>query len=126
MQAGPGKQGSSKTPRQCLCVLLHSFENNWGKWRREEMRRETSFKNYFGGGMNWEIGIDSQSVSSVAQSRLTLCNPMNHSTPGLPVHHQLLEFTLMSIESVIIQLSHPLLSPSPPAFNLSQHQGLFK
>ena len=90
------------------------------------MRRETSFKNYFGGGMNWEIGIDSQSVSSVAQSRLTLCNPMNHSTPGLPVHHQLLEFTLMSIESVIIQLSHPLLSPSPPAFNLSQHQGLFK
>ena len=57
------------------------------------MRRETSFKNYLGGGMNWEIGIDSQSVSSVAQSRLTLCDPMNHSTPGLPVHHQLLEFT---------------------------------
>ena len=65
------------------------------------MRRETSFKNYLGGGMNWEIGIDSQSVSSVAQSRLTLCDPMNHSTPGLPVHHQLLEFTLMSIESVM-------------------------
>ena len=51
--------------------------------------------------MNWEIGIDSQSVSSVAQSRLTLCDSMNHSTPGLPVHHQLLEFTLMSIESVM-------------------------
>ena len=65
------------------------------------MRRETSFKNYLGGGMNWEIGIDSQSVSSVAQSRLTLCDSMNHSTPGLPVHHQLLEFTLMSIESVM-------------------------
>ena len=80
------------------------------------MRRETSFKNYLGGGMNWEIGIDSQSVSSVAQSRLTLCDPMNHSTPGLPVHHQLLEFTLMSIESVMpsncLILCCPLLLPS--------------
>ena len=66
--------------------------------------------------------------SSVAQSCLTLCNPMNRSTPGLPVHHQLPEFTQTHVHRVgdAIQLSHPLLSPSPPALNLSQHQGLFK
>ena len=61
--------------------------------------------------------------SSVAQSRLTLCDPMNRSTPGLPVHHQLLEFTQTHIHRVsdAIQPSHPLLSPSPPAPNPSQH-----
>ena len=66
--------------------------------------------------------------SSVAQLCLTLCKPMNCSTPGLPVHHQLLEFTQTHAYWVgdAIQSSHPLLSPSPPAFNLSQHQGLFK
>ena len=62
--------------------------------------------------------------SSVFQSCLTLCNPMNRSTPGLPVHHQLPEFTQTHIHQVgdAIQPSHPLLSPSPPALNLSQHQ----
>ena len=62
-----------------------------------------------------------------AQSRLTLCDPMDYSTPGLPVHHQVLEFTQTHVHWVgdAIQLSHPLPSPSPPAFNLSQHQGLF-
>ena len=66
--------------------------------------------------------------SSVAQSCLTLCDPMNCSTPGLPVHHQLLEFTQTHAHWVsdAIQPSHPLLSPSPPAFSLSQHQGLFQ
>ena len=66
--------------------------------------------------------------SSVAQSCPTLCNPMNRSTPGLPVHHQLLEFTHTHVHWVgdAIQPSHPLLSPSPPALNLSQHQGLFQ
>ena len=66
--------------------------------------------------------------SSVAQSCPTLCNPMNHSTPGLPVHHQLPEFTQTHVHRVgdVIQPSHPLSSPSPPALNLSQHQGLFK
>ena len=70
----------------------------------------------------------SQSVSSVAQSFPTLCDPMNHSTPGLPVHHQLPEFIQTHVHQVgdAIQPSHPLSSPSPPAFNLSQHQGLFK
>ena len=66
------------------------------------------------------------SVSSVAHSCPTLCNPMNRSTPGLPVHRQLPEFTQIHGHRVsdAIQPSHPLSSPSPPAFNLSQHQGL--
>ena len=66
--------------------------------------------------------------SSVAHSCLTLCNPMDCSTPGLPVHHQLPELTQTHVHCVgdAIQPSHPLSSPSPPAFNLSQHQGLFQ
>ena len=65
---------------------------------------------------------------SVTQSCPTLCNPMDCSTPGLPVHHQLPEFAQTHVHRVsdAIQLSHPLSSPSPPAFNLSQHQGLFQ
>ena len=66
--------------------------------------------------------------SSVAHSCPTLCDPMNRSTPGLPVHHQLPEFTQTPMHLVdnAIQPSHPLSSPSPPAFNLSPHQGLFQ
>ena len=66
--------------------------------------------------------------SSVAQSCLTLCDPMNRSTPGLPVHHQLPEFTQTHVHRVsdAIQPSHPLSSPSPPAPNPSQHQSLFQ
>ena len=66
--------------------------------------------------------------SSVAQSCLTLCEPMNRSMPGLPVHHQLPEFTQTHVHQVgdAIQPSHPLSSPSPPALSLSQHQGLLQ
>ena len=66
--------------------------------------------------------------SSVAQSWPTLCDPMNRSTPGLPVHHQLPEFTQTHVHRVsdAIQPSHPLSSPSPPAPNPSQHQSLFQ
>ena len=66
--------------------------------------------------------------SSVAQSCPTLCDPMNRSTPGLPVHHLLPEFTQTHIHRVsdAIQPSHPLSSPSPPAPNPSQHQSLFQ
>ena len=66
--------------------------------------------------------------SSVAQSCLILCNPMNRSKPGLPVHHQLPEFTQTPVHRVsdAIQPSHPLSSPSPPAPNPSQHQSLFR
>ena len=73
-------------------------------------------------------GISSVQFSSVAQSCPTLCHPMNHSTPGLPVHHKLPEFTQTHVHQVsdAIQPSHPLSSPSPPAPNPSQHQGLFQ
>ena len=66
--------------------------------------------------------------SSVAQSCPTLCNPVNHSTPGFPVHQQILEFTQTHVHPVCnaIQPSHPLSFPSPPAPNPSQHQGLFQ
>ena len=66
--------------------------------------------------------------SSVAQSCPTLCDPMNRSTPGLPVHQQLPEFTQTHVHQVgdAIQPSHPLLSPSPPAPKPSQHQSLFQ
>ena len=74
--------------------------------------------------------MDNHSVqfSSVAQLCLTLCDPMNRSTPGLPVHHQLLEFTQTHVHRVsdAIQPSHPLSSPFPPALNPSQHQSLFQ
>ena len=82
------------------------------------------------------VGLNEQNIglppivqfSSVTQSCPTLYDPMNHSTPGLPVHHQLPESTQTHVHWVsdAIQPSHPLSSPSPPALNLSQHQGLLK
>ena len=74
------------------------------------------------------IAISSIQFSSVAQSCPTICHPMDCSTPGLPVHHQLLEFTQTHVHWVgdAIQTYHPLSSPSPPTFNLSQHQRLFQ
>ena len=67
-------------------------------------------------------------VSSLTHWGPTLCNPMDCTTPGLPIHHQLQALTQTHIHHVsdTIQPSHPLSSPSPPAFNLSQHQGLFQ
>ena len=72
--------------------------------------------------------IQSVQLSSVAQTCLTLCDPMNRRTPGLPVHHQLPEFTQTHVHRVSddIQPFHPLSSPSPPAPNPSQHQSLFQ
>ena len=86
-------------------------------------------------GISWPLRLDTFKIltqyfvqfSSVAQSCPTLCDPMNHSTPGLPVHHQLPVLVQTHIHRVsdAIQPSHPLLSPSP-AFSLSQHQGLLQ
>ena len=72
--------------------------------------------------------FSSVQFSSVTQLCPTLCDPMNCSTPGLPVHHQLSEFTQTHVGQVgdAIQPSHPLSSPSPPAPNPSQHQSLFQ
>ena len=77
---------------------------------------------------SYSILSSSDQIRSVAQLCPTLCDPMNHSTPGLPVHHQLPEFTEIHVHRVsdAIQPSHPLSSPSPPAPNPSQHQSLFQ
>ena len=74
------------------------------------------------------MSFSSVQFSSVAQSCLTLCDPMNCSTPGLPVHHQLPEFTQTHVHWVgdAIQPSHPLSSPSSPTLSLSQHQSIFQ
>ena len=74
------------------------------------------------------MGHPVDQFSSVAQSCLTLCDPMNRSTPGLPVHHHLLEFTQTHVHRVrdAIQPSHPRSSTSSPAPNPSQHQSLFQ
>ena len=77
-------------------------------------------------GSSWFPNV--AQFSSVIQSCPTLCDPIDCSTPGLPVHHQLLEFIQTHVHRVgdAIQPSHPLSSPSPPAFHLSQHKGLFR
>ena len=88
-------------------------------------------ENYYIINMNFNEDPDVRQeleFSSVPQSCLTLCDPMNHSTSGLPVHHQLPEFTQPHAPRVsdAIQPSYPLSSPSPPAPNPSQLQGLFQ
>ena len=75
-----------------------------------------------------DIQFSSVHFSSVTQSCLTVCDAMSYSMPGFPVHHQCSEPTQIHVHRVndVIQPSHPLTFPSPPAFNLSQHQGLFQ
>ena len=84
-----------------------------------------AFVSYAFRNRSWEILL---CCCSVAKSCLTLCDPMNCSTPGFPVLHHLREFTQTHVHWVghTIQPSHPLSSPSPPAFNLSQDQSLFQ
>ena len=78
--------------------------------------------------IKFNLTISFSLFDSVTQLCLTLCNPLDCGTPGFPVHHQLPEFAQTYVHQVgdAIQPSHPLLSLSPPAFNLSQHQGLFQ
>ena len=85
-------------------------------------------KNIYSCFIDYVKAFDCVQFSSVTKSCPTLCDPMNLSTPGLPVHHQILEFTQTHVHRVsdAIQPSHPLSSTFPPALNLSQHHGLFK
>ena len=85
-------------------------------------------KNIYFCFIDYAKAFDCAQFRSVTQSYLTLCDPMDCSTPGFPVHPQLLELTQTHVHWVgdAIQPSHPLFSPSPPAFNLPQHQGLFQ
>ena len=77
-------------------------------------------------GTTWSVALSSVQSSEVTQSCPTLCDPMDCSTPSFPVHHQLPELAQTHLHRVAdtTQPSHLPLSPSPPAFNLSQHQGL--
>ena len=90
--------------------------------------KETCPLKAFAGKQKLLYWLPSVQFSSVAQSCPTLWDPMNCSTPGLPVHHQLPEFTQTHVHRVgdAIQSSHPLSSPSPSALNPSQHQDPFK
>ena len=93
------------------------------RWKKPKWSLAEEWITKCGIYLQWNIQFN-----SVAQSCPTVCDPMNCSTPGLPIHHQLPESTQTHVHWVsdAIQPSHPLLSHSPPAFNLSQHQGLFK
>ena len=113
-----------------LCATL------WTVARQAPQSMEFSRKEYWSGSPFTSPGdlpypaIEPTSLqfSSVAQSCLTLCDHMNHSMPGLPIHHHLLEFTQTHVHRVgdAIQPSQPLSSPSPPTPNPSQNQGLFQ
>ena len=109
-------------------LVLNIGKNHWIIWwtagrslfrKTRQNKTSTMMVKYCN---KWEAQF-----SSVAQSCLTLCDPMDSCTPGFPVHHQLLELTQINVHWVAdaIQPSHPLLSPSP-TFNLSQHQGVFQ
>ena len=102
-----------------VCVLLpgttsYSYKNIWERFHYASSRKKKS-----------DYCVQ---LSSVAESCLTLCDSVECSMQGLPVHHKLLEFTQTHVHRVgdAIQPTHPLAFPFPPTFNLSQHQGLFK
>ena len=110
--------------------LLHLAHGslNFSVWFSSKVHFCCGSTHHLGHLFSFFLAINSVQFSSVAQSCLTLCDSVNHSTPGLPVHHQLLEFTQTHVHQVgdAIQPSNPLSSPSLPAPNLSQHQGLFQ
>ena len=106
--------------REAWRAAVHGVAKSW-TWL-------TEWLNWTDVNLMSKITSLSSEFSSVTQSCLTLCNPMDCSTPGLPVHHQLLEFSQTHVHWVgdTIQPYYPLSSPSPPIFNLSQHQDLFQ
>ena len=109
-------------------IHLHCGRSGFKPWvGKNPWRRERIPTPVFWPGEFHRL-YSSVQFSSVTQSCPTPCNPMDCSTPGLPVHYQLLEFTQTHVHQVgdAIQSSHPLSFPSSPVLNLSQHQGLFK
>jgi len=122
------------TMRMLLFILLFKLWSLWLLWSDYSLR--TQRKPSIWPTLFYRIDESTKKhysfsiiqFSSVAQSCPTLCDSMDCSTPGLPVHHQLPEFTQTHVHWVgdAIQPSHPLSSPSPPALNLCQHQGLFQ
>ena len=113
-----------------LCLLYPDYINSYT--RNLVVKKERQHCILGDAYMEREIGLRTRyeilQFSSVAQSSLTLCDPMDYSTPGFPVHYQLPELTQTHVHRVgdAIQPSHPLSSPSPPILSPSQNQGLFK
>ena len=137
--------GSAKESQlsEHVCLSYTTCSYGWSPWEAisevEISTQECSGGHYFGsrrernrfrqrGKLSWCVGISSVQFNSVAQSCPTICDPMNHSMPGLPVHHHLPEFTETHVHRVrdAIHSSHSLSSPSPPAPNPSQHHSLFQ
>ena len=120
---------SQKSNKKTVISLLILKTNIRGiRLKRETGKGERHTKKNTRQSDRINCGQSSVQFSSVTQSCLTFCDPMNRSTPGLPVYHQLQEFTQTHVHRVsdAIQPSHPLSSPSPPAPNPSQHQDLFQ
>ena len=117
----------------CLLTLVHftvfllkwTYMTSCAWWWSQKLRKDLCVIGFY---LDHWYRISSVQFISVTQSCLTLCDPMNCSTPGLPFHHQPLESTQTHVHQVsyAIQPSHPMLSPSPPVPNPSQHQGLFQ
>ena len=116
----PGERNGNHSPLQYSCLGNPMNIGAWWATVHGVSKSQIQLN-------NWAYK-ETVEFSSVAQSCLTLCDPTNRSTPGLPVHHHLPEFTQAHIHQVgdAIQPSHPLSSPSPPAPNPSQHQSLFQ
>ena len=129
--------------REALWATVHGVKKTWtwlSNWAHTHTHthrhNELTRSKYFWSQLRfWKTVLAKKALAwtlnqirSVAQSCPTLCDPMNCSMPGLPVHHQLQEFTQTHLHRVsdTIQPSHPLSSPSPPAPNPSQHQSLFQ
>ena len=108
------KMGSIKDRNGIDLTEAEDTKKRWQEYTEEQYKKDLQFS--------------SVQFISVAQSCPTLCYPMNCSTPGLPVHHQLPEFTQTHVHRVCdaIQPSHPLSSPSSPAPNPLQHQSFFQ
>ena len=125
----------------CICIDVsihthtHIHAHLWRiKWQLTPVflpgrsHEQRSLVGYSPLGNKSHTWLSDSVISSVAHSCLTLCHPVDCSTPGFPVHHHLPESVQTHVLRVsdAIQSSHPPLSPSPPAFSLSQHQGLFQ